>query len=221
MSSTASQNRTIDADADLPRRLAAALGDARRVNASARSGREFAPELSYGRHFGPAPATARHAAVIALLFRRDGRWHIPLTQRPDALRHGGQISLPGGAIEAGETSAAAAERELAEELGVDAPVELLGQLRDSYVYVSNFVVTPWLAATRETPIWRPHTDEVARMVELPLDVLLDDRTVCTTTIQRGPVVFRAPGFHFQGDCIWGATATILAELASLLRTLDA
>jgi 8-oxo-dGTP pyrophosphatase MutT (NUDIX family) len=159
--------------------------------------------------------------VIALLFQRSGRWHIPLTQRPDTLRHGGQISLPGGTIEAGETSAAAAERELVEELGVDTSVELLGQLRDSYVYVSDFVVTPWLAVTSQSPAWQPHTDEVARVVELPLDVLLDDRIVCTTTIQRGPVVFRAPGFHFQGDCIWGATAIILAELASLLRTLNA
>ena len=54
---------------DLPKRLAAALAA---KAADCRAGAEFAPELSYGRHFGPAPHDARPAAVIALLFRRDG-----------------------------------------------------------------------------------------------------------------------------------------------------
>jgi 8-oxo-dGTP pyrophosphatase MutT (NUDIX family) len=49
------------------------------------------------------------AAVMLLLYRRGGAWHVPLTQRPAKLvRHGGQISLPGGRIEPGETPDAAA-----------------------------------------------------------------------------------------------------------------
>ena len=134
-----SKIETLMTAADLPERLAAELSRGRvsprrdsestslgetRPRAS-RDGRRFAPELSYGRHFGPAPSTARPAAVIALLVRRAGRWHIPLTVRQAALgRHGGQISLPGGAVEPGESTAQAAERELAEELGVREPVEL-------------------------------------------------------------------------------------------------
>jgi 8-oxo-dGTP pyrophosphatase MutT (NUDIX family) len=216
MSSTALPSDSIARAADLPERLAVALCDAARPH---QRDQRFAPELSYGRHFGPAPATARAAAVIALLFQRDGRWHIPLTQRPDTLRHGGQISLPGGALEPGESTSAAAERELFEELGIGGTIELLGQLSDSYVYVSNFLVTPWLAITTQTPVWQPHTDEVARVVELPLDVLLDENSICTTTIQRGPVVFDAPGYRCGDDCIWGATAIILGELAGVLRSL--
>ena len=78
----------------------------------------MSPEMSYGRHAGPAPHTARCAAVAILLFRRDGRWHMPLTERPTTLaRHGGQISLPGGVIEAGESSFAAVQRELREVKG--------------------------------------------------------------------------------------------------------
>ena len=65
-----------------------------------RRGRRMSPQLSYGRHAGPAPCTARAAAVLLMLFRRRGRWHLPLTERPKTLpHHGGQISLPGGAIE--------------------------------------------------------------------------------------------------------------------------
>lgn len=186
--------------------------------ANYRDGARFAPELSYGRHFGPAPRHARLAAVIVLLFRRDDRWHIPLTVRHATLgQHGGQISLPGGSVDAGETTADAARRELTEELGVSTAIELLGALPESYVYVSNFRVTPWLAATRATPAWQPHDREVDRVVEMPLTVLLDPACFGTFTVERGPVQFHAPCFRLGEDCVWGATSIILSQLAGLLR----
>jgi 8-oxo-dGTP pyrophosphatase MutT (NUDIX family) len=218
MSCTAPNIDAIIAADDLPDLLAAALRHRLRVRSEA--GRRFAPELSYGRHFGPAPATARPAAVLVLLCRRQSRWHIPLTQRPSTLlRHGGQISLPGGTIEPGESSADAAIRELAEELGADVQCEMIGQLPDSYVYASNFLVTPWLAATMHDITWNPHAGEVERVLELPLEVLLDPQCVDTMTITRGPIKFHAPCFRFANDCIWGATAIILAELVDLICTL--
>src|SRR5262245_8724188 len=98
MLSTESKIQALAAANDLPQRLAAALGadrprDHRRTTT-------MSPELGYGRHAGPAPHTARNAAVILLLFRRGGIWHLPLTERPVSLaRHAGQISLPGGAVD--------------------------------------------------------------------------------------------------------------------------
>ena len=83
-------------------------------------------------------------------------------------RHGGQISLPGGCVDAGETTADAARRELAEELGVGESIELVGELPPCYVYVSNFLVTPWLATIRTAPVWRPRDCEVEQVVEMPL-----------------------------------------------------
>jgi 8-oxo-dGTP pyrophosphatase MutT (NUDIX family) len=200
---------------NLPERLADALA---RRDSEFRVGRRFAPELSYGRHFGPAPTTARLAAVIVLLFRRDGRWHIPLTQRPDTLlRHGGQISLPGGTLEPGESSSDAAVRELVEELGTDLKCNLLGELHPFYVFASDFLVTPWLASTHDDAAWSPEACEVERVVELPLDVLLAPEEVGSMTIERGPLNFHAPCIQYGGDRIWGATAIILDELASLLE----
>ena len=79
----------------------------------------FEPELAYGRHSGPAPSSARQAAVVVLLYEHAGEWTTPLTVRPAHLtNHAGQVSLPGGLVEPGETTAAAALRELEEELGV-------------------------------------------------------------------------------------------------------
>jgi 8-oxo-dGTP pyrophosphatase MutT (NUDIX family) len=181
----------------------------------------MSPEMSYGRHAGPAPHTARSAAVAILLFRRDGRWHLPLTERPKTLaRHGGQISLPGGAIDPGESSIAAVLRELHEELGFYESILVVGRLADCYVFASDFLVTPWILATYEPSIcWRPHDREVKSVVELPLEVLLSERTVGRTTIQRGPLVFSAPCLKFADTCIWGATIAILNELADVIKNL--
>jgi 8-oxo-dGTP pyrophosphatase MutT (NUDIX family) len=215
MSCTASNTDSLTSADDLPKRLAEALAQR---NAARHEGRRFAPGLSYGRHFGPAPITARPAAVIVLLFRRGACWHVPLTQRPSTLlRHGGQISLPGGTIEPGESSQEAAARELVEELGTNARCDIIGRLSDCYVYASDFLVTSWLAATLDDVTWIPQASEVERVVEFPLDVLLDPRSVGSMTIERGPLNFHAPCIQFGNDRIWGATAIILDQLANLVR----
>jgi 8-oxo-dGTP pyrophosphatase MutT (NUDIX family) len=157
---------------------------------------------------------------MLLLFRRDRRWLLPLTERPATLaHHGGQISLPGGSLDPEETSDAAARRELDEELGVRDNVELLGKLVDCYVFASDFLITPWLAAIDFAPAWRPDAAEVADVVELPLDHLLDDYSSGRLTIERGPLVFHAPYIRFGEARIWGATSIILSELADVMRAL--
>lgn len=237
MSSIESKIQALVKADDLPQRLAAALrlpfplreGQGEGAfpgNKSQSDNRHLSqritlsPELSYGRHAGPAPHTAKHAAVVLLLFRRDGRWHLPLTERPLTLaQHAGQISLPGGAVDRGETSTEAALRELNEELGFDAPVEVLGQLANCYVFASDFLVTPWVAVATIEPEWRPHDREVQGVFELPLDVLLDERAIGRLTVERGPLVFHAPCIRVGPARVWGATCIILAELTDLLRHL--
>jgi 8-oxo-dGTP pyrophosphatase MutT (NUDIX family) len=223
MSSIASKTESLITSDDLPERLSAALIQQPQRRPSLW---RMSPELSYGRHAGPAPTDARHAAVMLLLFRRDHaaggdrRWHLPITERPSTLhRHGGQMSLPGGTIELGETSEQAARRELREELGLDTTIQMLGRLTDCYVFASNFVITPWIAVATADPCWQADQREVQQVVEMPLEILLDNAAIGTTTIHRGPLVFHAPCYHVAGACIWGATGVILSELAGLLRTL--
>lgn len=219
MPSTAWNHDELTTAEDLPQRIAASLPIR---ESDWQAARRYAPELSYGRHFGPAPATARPAAVIALLYRRDGRWHLPLTQRPATLvRHGGQISLPGGSVEPSESSHEAALRELAEELGVSESAELIEQLALSYVFASDYAVTPWVAWTSSKPKWRPQTSEVSQVIELPVATLLDERAIGETTIQRGPIVFRAPCIEFGEHTIWGATSIVLGQFAAVLRRVAA
>jgi 8-oxo-dGTP pyrophosphatase MutT (NUDIX family) len=197
----------------LRRRLAAD------VSSAAAPYRRFAPELSYGRHRGPAASDARPAAVVVLLYPNRGRWYLPLTLRPVSMsEHAGQICLPGGGAEPGETACACALRELHEELGV-APgrLNVLGSLPPIYVYASNFLVRPFVAQTPQRPEFHPDRREVAELLEVPLDHLLNPQHHGTQVIVRGRLTFRAPGIAFQGRHIWGATALILGELLERLR----
>ena len=134
----------------------------------------FEPEGAAGRHF-QTPTNPRHAAVIALVYPHEHAWHLPLTVRPHTLAaHPGQISLPGGAVEPGETHPIAALRELHEELGVEPEdVELIGPLSPLYVFASRFLVQPWLGLARSRPDFRPSPLEVAELLEVPVAHLAD------------------------------------------------
>jgi len=179
---------------------------------------QFEPELSFGRHYSAPPADARMAAVLLLLYQRDDEWRMPLTVRPKTMAdHAGQISLPGGMIETGETSQAAALRELYEELGVPSNgIRVLGQLTPLYLFVSNFHVFPWVALSESAPELIPDGREVAEAFEFPLSGLLqEDFRGAHVSDHRG-FKFSAPHFAWNAHRIWGATSMIMAELAALL-----
>lgn len=200
---------------NLPKLLAGRLADPLPGRAAQA---RFEAELSYGRHFGPAAADARPATVLVLLYQREGRWHLPLTVRPPTMVvHAGQISLPGGRVEGGESPQQAALRELHEELGIsEGEVELLGALSPVYLFVSNFVVTPWVGWCSRPPVLKPEPREVAEVLELPLEHLLDAASRGTHPRTHRGVTLSAPHFQWNGHRIWGATAMILGEFAELL-----
>lgn len=201
-------------DTDFAERLARRLKGPLPGRAAVRT---MEPDLSHGRHCQPAPATARPAAVLSVLYPHQGRWHVPLTLRPDHLNaHAGQVSLPGGLIEPGEDSAAAALREYEEELGVSAAdVRLLGTLSPIYLFVSNFAVTPWVGVVEERPDFDPNPVEVAELLEVPMAHLTDRSSRGRSLHRRGRLEFYAPHFEWGERLIWGATGMMLAELAAL------
>jgi 8-oxo-dGTP pyrophosphatase MutT (NUDIX family) len=168
---------------------------------------------------------ARLAATLVLLYplADDDTSALVLTARQPGLRdHSGQISLPGGRIEAGETPEEAALREGWEEVGVDpAAPRLLGRLSPLYIPPSGFAVTPVVAAMDGRPPFTPHEGEVAALIELPLEKLLDPATRRTAERLVRSGWFEVPHFALDGEHeVWGATAMMLAELVAIVRSLE-
>lgn len=182
-------------------------------------GSRFEPHPRPWRHYDAAPADARPAAVLLLLYPYHGQWHLPLTLRPPHLAaHAGQVSLPGGTVEPGETTAAAALREFHEELGDDGqPIELLGTLSPLYVQASNFLVTPWVANVAQRPQFTANSAEVEEVLEVPLSHLLSPAHFGSHQRRHGDQTYWAPHFLFELHRIWGATCMILGEFVTILE----
>jgi 8-oxo-dGTP pyrophosphatase MutT (NUDIX family) len=156
---------------------------------------------------------------MALLCRSDSDWRLPLIVRPpESLHHANQVSLPGGAIEPGESSQDAALRELEEELGIPrAKVRVLGALSPVYVFASNHYVEPFVGCLLGEAAFDLNSLEVARLLEMPLAYLLrpDSRTMFERE-ERG-IRAKAAAYPWDGEMIWGATCIILAELVAVVR----
>ena len=170
------------------------------------------------------PPEARRAGALLLLYPGPRGTSIVLTQRhADLPHHGGQISLPGGGLHAGETPAEGALREAHEEIGLAASeVRVLGALSTLWVIVSRFVVHPIVAIADVRPAFAPAPREVESLIEAPLAALRDpaglkwDRRVRPQAGGRADVPIWVPYFDVGGHQVWGATAMILGEFGALL-----
>jgi 8-oxo-dGTP pyrophosphatase MutT (NUDIX family) len=167
---------------------------------------------------GHYPEDARRAAALLLIYPGERGPSIPLTVRASGLaRHAGQISLPGGAVDPGETLAQAALREAREEIGVDpATVQVLGELTPVWVLVSGFTLHPVVGVTHQRPSFVPSTGEVAEILEVSLDDLRDASKIRRGTRLREGVAVEYPYFDLKGHQVWGATAMVLGEFICLI-----
>jgi 8-oxo-dGTP pyrophosphatase MutT (NUDIX family) len=158
---------------------------------------------------------ARPAAVVFVLYRREGRWMVPFVRRRADLRdHPGQVALPGGGVKPGESAWEAAQREVQEEIGV--PVGRLTPLGAGdpiYASVSNFSVVPFVAYLPEPILPFVHDErELDGVLAIPLDRLLDD-----TAWLESDDPWRFRYLAHEESVVWGLTERIVAGLAPNLR----
>lgn len=167
----------------------------------------------------PKPGHPHQGAVLFLLYPQAGQLHFVLTRRTETLdNHQGQISLPGGRQEPGETLAQTAIRETDEELGIDLKDRMmLGRLAPLYIAPSDFEIHPFVALHSTRPDFVPAPAEVAELLEVPVEYLLEpavhqdeDWTI------RGHRVW-VPFYRIGEHKIWGATAMVLSEFEHRLR----
>jgi 8-oxo-dGTP pyrophosphatase MutT (NUDIX family) len=158
---------------------------------------------------------ARHAAVVFVLYQHGGHWMVPFVRRRADLRdHPGQVALPGGGVQAGESAWEAAQREVHEEIGV--PVGALAALGAGdpiYASVSNFSVVPFVAHLPDPVLPFVHDEhELDGVLAIPLDRLLDDSAWLESD---DPWRFRY--LAHEESVVWGLTERIVAGLAPRLR----
>jgi 8-oxo-dGTP pyrophosphatase MutT (NUDIX family) len=158
---------------------------------------------------------ARPAAVLCALFEEDGDTWVVLTRRSTRLRsHTGEVSFPGGRLDAGETPVEAALREAQEEVGIDpSSVEVIGELSSLATMSSRAAIRPFVGVLAARPQLRPNPAEVARAFTVPLSALMvpgvyhEERWEFPGGGHRAIHFFDVPG-----DTVWGATAKMLRDL---------
>jgi 8-oxo-dGTP pyrophosphatase MutT (NUDIX family) len=176
----------------------------------------------------PEGSSARKGAVLMLFGEGPRGPDLLLTERAHDMRsHPGQVSFPGGSIDATDASpTAAALREAEEETGLDpAGVEVFGTLPELWLPPSNFAVTTVLGWWREPS--RVHVvdpAEVHAVLRVPIEELLDPQHRVTVV---HPLGYSSPGFLI-GDSkdliLWGFTAGLINRLfdhVGLTRPWDA
>jgi 8-oxo-dGTP pyrophosphatase MutT (NUDIX family) len=185
----------------------------------------MSPRPRLGAESGIDLSSLRPAAALLLIYPHDGAWHVPLTLRGSNLRHHtGQVSLPGGRLDAGESVEQAALREAHEEIGVTpADVDVLGRLTPLPVYVSGHLLHPIVGLAPRRPDFNLHSHEVERLLEVPIAVLREpDRVLWEerTRILPPQGVMEVPYFDVLDARVWGATAMVLAEFVALVEDVE-
>lgn len=202
---------------------------------------KYVPELADARlpameaHLKMAPSTrieelkkvinvnekTRVAAVMMLLYPKNGKTHLVLIVRNTYEGvHSGQIAFPGGKFETEDLIVAnTALRETQEEVGIYPEIiELIRPFTPTYIPPSNFMVHPFLGICKEEIVFIPQASEVAKVIELPLSVFLDDKIIIEANLSTSYAKnINVPAFKIENQVVWGATAMMLSELKEVLK----
>ena len=151
------------------------------------------------------------SAVLIPIFYSQGQYHVLFTERSDEVNfHKGQVCFPGGTQEPSDSSLLqTALREIEEEIGLETKnIEILGELDDMLTFVTNYVISPFVAFIPTPHSLRTNGREVKGTFSVPLLFLMDE-----ANFKQG-----SHAYEYEGHIIWGATARILRQFIRLLKS---
>jgi 8-oxo-dGTP pyrophosphatase MutT (NUDIX family) len=166
-------------------------------------------------HFGHQ---LRPSAVLIPLIERHDELSVLLTERATNLKHHpGQVSFPGGRMEAGDADLrTTALRETEEEVGIPPDmVEVAGYLAPMPT-ISGYAVTPIVGLVRPDIRLRLDPLEVAQAFEVPLGFLMRDDNQQSLTRHFEGIEIPLIEFRYGPRRIWGATAAMIVSLQKIL-----
>jgi 8-oxo-dGTP pyrophosphatase MutT (NUDIX family) len=165
----------------------------------------------------PQPPTTTEltpASVLIGLIEREVGYSVLLTRRVDTLRrHAGQIALPGGRRDPGETPWQTALREAHEEVGLHPDFVSLAGLSSPYQTGTGYLITPVVGFIAPGFTLQANPDEVADIFETPFGFLMDPANH-EEHEREAPSGEKRRFYAMTHDerFIWGATAGILRVL---------
>lgn len=165
----------------------------------------------------PPLGNANASAVLVALFQGDAGAEVVLTRRSQNLtNHKGEISFPGGRMDAHELVVETALREAHEEINL-APelVEVVGQLSATATLVSNSHIVPIVARLQAKPSLTVRNSEVDRVFTVPLVDLIRQDTYTEEFWGSPSGEYRLHFFHLDDETIWGVTGRMLYQLLSI------
>ena len=151
------------------------------------------------------------SAVLIPVFYNQDQYHILFTERSDEVNfHKGQVCFPGGTQEPFDSSLLqTALREIEEEIGLETKnIEILGELDDTLTFVTNYVISPFVAFISTPSALRTNGREVKGTFSVPLSFLIDEANFKQDS----------QSYDYEGHIIWGATARILRQFIGLLNS---
>lgn len=180
-------------------------------------------------HYQMAPLSRRNAnrlqnnyrnSAVMIALCRDAHLNpfIPLIVRNEYQGvHSGQVSFPGGKVEATDQSFEhTAQRECMEEIGLRG-LSTIRALTPLYIPVSNFLVHPFVSQNETpSPEFSLNQREVNKVIRFYIDDLLAAPTNTTTEVRVGDLLLNVPAFKVEDHLIWGATAMMLSEVKALI-----
>ena len=165
----------------------------------------------------------QNSSVLILLTRPafdDKGYRVLLTLRSKNMpTHKGQISLPGGRVEKGETDIDTAVREAWEEVGIKAhDIQIIGRMTNLFIPNSMNYVHPVVACANKEPELIPNKCEVDEAFFVSLDELDNPDKLRTESWVIRNTTYQVPFWDVHETTpLWGATAMILSELLELYR----
>jgi len=178
----------------------------------------------------PPGEVLRRSAVLVALYEEEGETRVVLTRRSFTMRqHRGEVALPGGRSEVGESPVDTALREAREEVGLDERlVDVIGWLHPIVTFASGSAIWPVIGLVRKTPTLVASPGEVDRVFSVSLADLLADGAFLEERWRRGQMASGASDddyfpiylYRVPGDVVWGATARIVTELLCVVTGVE-
>ena len=176
---------------------------------------ELNPSLKY-------PDKPKPAAVLVALVEHPTGLTVLFTQRTDHLNdHAGQISFPGGRMEAADSGPVdTALRETREEIGMDPDYVQVAGCLDHYETGTGYLVLPVVGFVR--PGFQLVLDEfeVADAFEVPLSFLLDANNHRTAIHRVRDMDLSFHAIEYENRYIWGATAGMIMNFYQRIQALE-